>query len=607
MGHDITLKILIGVLTAAVLFGSCAIVTSLDELRFSQEALTRALAQGGVPASASTPKEGTPVQVIGNARYFDPAAEPGGRMVQAIMADTRNLNYLLNNEATAAAFWGLCNDALAERDYANPDQFVPLLAESWSISKDHKSYRIKLRKNVKYHDFTDPVTGKAWHDVTVTAQDFQFFCKVVKNEKVNCAALRGYYQDMDSVEIVNDHEFIVHWKKPYYGSLSATLGMMPLPRHLYCAGPGPFDPAKFNDDHARNRIIVGCGPYRFVRWDKDRRVLFEAFDGYYGKALGIAPSLKTVCYELIKHPNTRFQALLSGDLDLLSLTPDQWMNRTGGVPFQDGTFRKLDWLSGSFSYIGYNLDNPLFADKRVRQSLAMLVDREAILQKVYRGLGRVAVGTFDPNSRFEDPDIKPWPFDPECAKKQLGEAGWHDSDGDGILDKDGRKFEFTMLAIASHPIQEKMLSMIQETFAAAGIRMMIRTVEWSVYVQKLDQRDFEVCSLGWTTSFDPDPYQLWHSSQCNASGGSNFIGFRNAEADKIIEELRGCFDTARRLELCHRFSRLLHEEQPYTFLFHPKSLTVISGRYRNVRVFPQGLAERLLWTPRSLQQALPGL
>jgi len=237
----------------------------------------------------------------------------------------------------------------------------------------------------------------------------------------------------------------------------------------------------------------------------------------------------------------------------------------------------------------------------------MLIDREKILKDVYFGLAEIVTGPFVLKSAYSDPTIKPWPFDPAAAKRLLAEAGWKDEDGDGILEKDGKKFTFTMLQIATSPIQQKMMPMIKETLAAGGIDMKIQNVEWSVYVQRLEEQSFEACSLGWTASFDPDPYQIWHSSQADIKGSSNHIGFKNAEADRIIEELRRTFDMEKRLELAHRFCRLLHEEQPYTFLFSPYDLVAISKRYRNVREFPAGIPDSLMWVPTAEQRKVPDL
>jgi ABC-type transport system substrate-binding protein len=142
--------------------------------------------------------------------------------------------------------------------------------------------------------------------------------------------------------------------------------------------------------------------------------------------------------------------------------------------------------------------------------------------------------------------------------------------------------------------------------AKAGVDMKLLGLDWPLVVQRLEKKEYEACVLGWTTGLTPDPYQLWHSSQADVPASSNHIRFKNAEADKLIAEIRSCFDQARRIELCRKFHALLAEEQPYTFLFSPDSLQVINRRYRNRHVFPLGLPESILWTPKAEQMAVPG-
>ena len=608
MNRDTYCKIVLTLLLIAVVFFGIMIVNALDRIHADLRALTSSAAPAPAPAAAPVRTEKTAAAgPIANREFFDPQAEPGGRLVQAISADTQNLNVLINADAYVAAFHGLANSSLGARNYARPEEWEPLMAEKWEISPDCKTYRIFLRKGILWHDFTDPVTGKEWKNKEVTSADFKFFIDLIRNKDVNCEQWRDYYRDLDSLEVVGPYEFLVRWKEPFYGSKSFTLGMSPVPRHLYADYPEPFDGKRFNDDHQRNRILVGCGPYRLVKWEKDVRVAFRRFDGYFGASLGIRPPIEHVVFELIRLPNSRFQALTAGKLDELGLTPDQWIHRTDIPAFQKGELKKFSYLSRSFSYIGYNLRDPLFADARVRRALTMLVDRKKILKDVYFGLGVVTPGPFFPESPYADPAIEPWPYDVEGAKKLLAEAGWRDEDGDGVLEKDGRKFVFTILQVASHPIQQRMLPMIKESMAKAGVRMQILPVEWSVMLQRIDKRNFEACTLGWTISLDPDMFQLFHSSLADKEGSGNLVGYKNKELDRLIEELRRTFDEKERVRICHRIGAIFHADQPYTFLFTPYSLVALSGRYRNARVFPGGLADEILWVPRAQQLKVPGL
>lgn len=534
---------------------------------------------------------------IANIEFYDKSAVSGGKIVAAVSSETKNMNHLVNNESFVSSIYSYAMDSLAERNLEKPEIFEPKLAESWEISEDKLSYTVHLRKGILWHDFKDPVGGKEWKDVEVTADDFVFYVEAVKNKDTDCAPIRSYLQDMDKIEVIDKYTFKVFWNKKYFLSESMTLSLEPLPRHLYHAYEGVFDGKKFNDDHERNRIIVGCGPYCFDRWEKGQKIVLKKWDKYYGRAIGVMPPLNEIIFEVIKHPNTQLQALISQKIDQMGFTPDQWVNNTNVAPFDENTgfLKKYKYPSRSYSYIGYNLRMPIFSDKRVRRALTHLVNRERILKDIYHGLGRICTGPFFMDSPYYDKNIEEYEFSPQKAKELLAEAGWIDSDADGILEKDGKKFEFTILSVADHPIQLKMLPMIKEDMAAAGIIMKISPVEWSVYVQRLENKNFDVCVLGWAMGFESDPYQLWYSKEAEKTASSNHCGFVNKEADDIIMKIRESFDLNERISLCHKFHAILHEEQPYTFLITPYSLLGLNAKYKNVRIFSSGLEIRTIW------------
>lgn len=609
MNRNTYLNVIVTLFLLLFLALGCVIITALDRHRYALENLSADLKRlesrltSGIPAAAektarAAVNTGTEVQgTAANAEYFDPAAVSGGRLVRAFQADVGNMNMLITNDAYVSQIWAQVTDSLAERDYNDrgDGEFKPMLAESWTISPDRRKVRVRLRKGILWHDFKDPVTGKEWKNREVTAQDVKFYVDVIKNPAVDCAPLRVYYNDLERIDVLNDYEFEVVWSKPYFMMEDMTLSLMPLPRHLYHAYEGPFDGRRFNDEHARNRMLVGCGPYRFESWEKGKRILLRRFENYYGRSLGIMPPLETLAYDIIQHPNTRLQSLLSKDLDMDSLTPDQWVNRTSSPEFgPKGFLKKYSYPGFSYFYIGLNLNNPLFQDKRVRQALSHLVNREKIRREIFFGLMDAVSGPFPKQSSAYDPSVQPYSFDPAAARRLLAEAGWKEGQ-DGILRKDGRELAFTVVYPNTSVSFQKMLPVIKEDMKKAGVRMDLLGIEWSVLVQRLEKKQFEACLLGWTGTLKPDPYQLWHSSQADQPASSNHIGFVNPKADELIEKIRQCFDPAERTRLYHEFHRLIHDEAPYLFLFSPSSLVVINDAYRNVRLFPGGIATRPLW------------
>ena len=158
---------------------------------------------------------------------------------------------------------------------------------------------------------------------------------------------------------------------------------------------------------------------------------------YWGKR----PWLAKRVYRIILSDGPALQALTAGQLDTMGLTPEQWVRQTGSRRFTE-QFNKYSFYAPYYNYVGWNSRRPQFSDKRVRRALTMLLNREDIRDKIFHGLAIIVTGNAFVDSPEYNKNIQPWPYDPEQAKKLLSEAGWVDTDGDGVRDKDGTAFRF---------------------------------------------------------------------------------------------------------------------------------------------------------------------
>ncbi len=612
MRANLYLNFAITMLIIVIIGGAFFLVNSFDNMRFAIEEVNGKLnlmrddisdlksdlnendftinhAKRGIDKSAEQKNKNLAKSDIANWKFFIRKAPSGGILKGAISSETSNLNNIIQSEAQVTKFWEMCNSTLAIRGYEKPELFSPLLAENWSISEDKQVYHIKLKKNVLWHNFVDPVSGKKWVDKEVTSADFKFYVDVIKNKDVNCPQLRTYFKSLEKFEIINKYEFKVYWDKKYFLTKSITLSLSPLPRHLYYDYEGEFDGKKFNEDYKRNSMIVGCGPYYLDKVVKGRRYIFKRFEKYFGRRYGIMPKVSELRYDVVKLPNTRLQMLKSKKLDRLGLTPDQWINNTNGKEFseQDGFLKKLRAPGRSYSYIAWNQKNPLFKDKRVRQAMTRLINREHILKFVYNDLARITTGPFVIDSPFYNKKVKQIKFSVAEASKLLKQAGWIDRDSDGVLEnKAGRAFEFTFMIPSSSQTAIKIAEIIKEGMRKAGVKVNILPIEWSVFIERLNKKSFDACMLRWTASYEPDPYQIWHSSQADIKQySSNFISFRNKKADELIMTIRKTFDLQKRAKLCKEFHKLISEEQPYTFMFVSDYLMAYNKRLKNVQAF----------------------
>jgi peptide/nickel transport system substrate-binding protein len=293
----------------------------------------------------------------------------------------------------------------------------------------------------------------------------------------------------------------------------------------------------------------------------------------------------------------------SGDIDFMRPLPDQFTELSEDPEF----VKDIECLSYWTPFVGYfwmgwNQDRPFFADRRVRLGLTHIVDREMICSKLLKSPeAMVPTGQFYIHGRQSDKSIKPWPFDPQRAKELLDEAGWVDSDGDGLRDKDGVAFRFKYMIASDIALHTQIARLLKDEAAKVGIDVTPEPYEWSVFSQKLLDRKFDAVNLAWHGVVEEDPYQIWHSSQIG-NRGSNYVGFRNAEADGLIENARKTLDEEKRNKLYHRFHRILHEEQPYTFIYTRPEQRFLHKRFQNVKVHGLGLHKHEWYVPRGAQK-----
>jgi peptide/nickel transport system substrate-binding protein len=374
---------------------------------------------------------------------------------------------------------------------------------------------------------------------------------------------------------------------PYFKALDMIGGLSIIPRHI-------FEREDFNT-HSAGRAPVGSGPYRFVKWETGKDIVLERYEDYWGKKHYI----DRIVFKIITDNTVALQVLKKQEIDFMGLTPIQWERQTASSDF-NSNFNKIRYPSLGYSYIGWNQKRPVFSDRRVRRAMTMMLDRESFVQNIWYGLGTVVSGNFFIDSPDYDKTIEPWPYDPEAAAGLLSEAGWIDRDGDGLLDKDGEPFKFEFTYPSGSSTGEQLATLLKESLTGVGIEMTIRQLEWALFTKLLDDRTYDAVTLGWSLPVLADPYQVWHSSQVKS--GSNYIGFVNKEADRIIEEGRAEFDREKRAAMYRRLHRILHEEQPYTFLFNRNSLVALEGRFANVNVYPLGPDSTEWWVPAERQR-----
>jgi peptide/nickel transport system substrate-binding protein len=525
-------------------------------------------------------------------------ATDGGTMHRAFIADIPGLNPVTQNAADVTELYHYVTETLAERQRSDPDRWISKLAYRIEVNQDHTEYHVWLRDDVLWHppavDLNDAQYAWLAGDKYLVADDFVFFLELVQNTQVEASFLRNYYATCTGIEVINDHEFIIKWAEPQFQSISFSLGMGPIPRWLYghAEDGTPFTEAELGqrfNEHWYNQRAIGVGPYRFVDWQPGGAIKLERFDRYYGEK----PAVASLEFRIIGDATARLNSLKAADIDFIPMQPTQFKNEVleGGTPgFENGELAYETFQGTAYRYLGWNADGPYFGDRRVRLAMTHAFDRELILRENMHGLGRLITGNFFVDGPDYNNELQPWPFDLDRAAELLTQAGWVDNDNDGIREKlvDGQllNFEFGMVTYGYRAEFIAAMEHYRNDLRSIGVVMNVQPVEWAVMVERMEEKDFDAFTGGWVLGWESDPYQIWHSSQADEPGGSNRVGFRNAEADSIIEEARRTFEPAARSALFHRFHEIVHEEQPYTFWFSGMEIGAWRSYVKNVNFSP---------------------
>lgn len=504
------------------------------------------------------------------------SAAGGEWLIYHLGAEPATLNPVTATDAAQSTITGgKIYETLLERDNETLE-LVPLLAESWEISEDKMQFTFRLREDVKWHD------GEPF-----TSADVVFSYNAIMDPEVDSPHLKSYYQEILDVEALDTHTVRFTYARPYFLALEFCGGMPIVPKHIFQEGDFNRNPA--------GRMPVGTGPYTFTEWQTGIRIVLERNEDYWGDK----PDIQRVIFKIIADPTVTFQVLRRQELDVAGLTPLQWDRQSNNPAFREN-FNKHSYFRPNYNFIGWNMERPFFEDRRVRTALTHLLDRELLLKKILLGLGEIVTNPFYIHSPEYPEDIEPLVYDPAKAVSLLEEAGWVDSTGDGIRDREGVRFEFEFLLPSGSDISEKIATIYKEELQKVGIKMNIRMTEWAVFTTRLSERRFDAVILGWSMGVETDPYQIWSSTQIDH--GSNFVGFSNERADELLEQARKEFDRDIRIELYREFAHIVHREQPYTFLFCRESTIAVHKRFRNVNIYPLGIDFLEWYVPTELQK-----
>jgi len=501
----------------------------------------------------------------------------GDEIIIGSSAEASNLIPMLSSDSASHEVSGFIFNGLVK--YDKDLTLIGDLAQSWEISEDGLVITFHLKKGIKWQDGT-----------AFTADDVLFGYETIINEKTLSAYKEDYFQ-VKKAEVLDKYTFKVTYEKPFAPALASWGSLVVLPKHI-------LEKEDINKTEF-SRKPVGTGPFKFKEWVPGQKVILEANDNYFEGR----PYLDGVVIRIIPDPTTMFLELKTQGLDWIGLSPLQYKKQTQSEFFKKN-YRKFKYPSFSYTYLGFNLKHPWFSDKKIRQAIAHALDKEELVKGVLLGMGSISTGPYVPNTWPYNPNVRKYEYNPQKAKELLREAGWQDIDKDGILEKNGKKFEFTILTNMGNTTRIKTATIIQYRLREVGIKVDIRSLEWSAFINWfIDKKRFEAVILGWSIGLDPDQYDIWHSTKIKEKE-LNFVSFKNQEVDELLEKGRRTFDIEKRKQAYYRIQEILAEELPYIFLYVPDNLPIVSARFEGIAPAPIGIGYNIekWYVPKNLHK-----
>ena len=471
-----------------------------------------------------------------------PAASSDQPLVVAINADVNTFEPDEISSRTDSNVAEHLFDRLVEMDENHHLQ--PMLATSWKLLDDHKTWQFKLRQDVKFQD-GEPFNAETVKYVFERAADPAN--KFVGNTPGYDFESIGY----DHVDVVDDYTVNIVLK-----------GFQP-------DAPGYISeilihPIKYYKENSLEKVAeapLGSGPYKLVEWVRDDHLTLERWDDYWGPK----PAIKTIIFRVIPEASTRVAELLAGNVQVISQVPPDQADQID----KSGTAHMEIVTGGRRIYIGFQqkCDGPgckEVRDVRVRQALNYAVDVDSILKGLFGGRGEREGGMVNPPHK--SPDIKPYPYDPEKAKQLLAEAGYPNGFKCTLATPNGRYQKDKEIALA-----------VAADLAKVGVQAEVVPYDWSVYSKMAQHKELPALFLlGCGSTFLSAWYDL--SLLVNKDSPTNYAGWHNDEWDQLVAKLNTTYDEAERKKITDQMQVLVHNDPPWLFIYMQLDWYAVSNK-----------------------------
>ncbi|MCC7475753.1 MAG: peptide-binding protein [Pirellulales bacterium] len=512
---------------------------------------------------------------------------------RGLQLDLSTTNPILYSSIAESQFLNLTSFGLFSfdwemRPFASSDSVV-----SWQTSKDRMVDKVVMRKDLVWSD------GKP-----ITAHDVEFSYRAIMTSQVPVPAVRAGTDELKCVKAYDDYTVMYFHKAP--GATNVWNVNYPiLPKHVYEKSIAEDSTLTTSAYHANlERHPIAGGPYELAEWTRGSEILLRRRENYYmhnGKQVRDKPYFKQIRFRVIEDGNTRLLALKSGRIDEGELDAEQWETQTSDNDFyaQNTKVYEDEW---TFFYIGWNLTTPFFQDVRVRRAMAHAMNYDEMIDDLCFGLHPRCYGIFHPDSwMYPKNPPKLIEHDLDKAEELLDDAGWVDSDGDGIRDKEinGQlvPFEFSLM-VSQKPDRINICNLFRENLEGIGVVCHIVPMEAAVFQERVQKKRFEAELSGWSTGTDP----YTNENIFGTGQDRNYGSYSNPKVDALFKQGMKEFDREKRAAIYGEISNLIYEDQPYLFLYTRSSFYGFNKKLRGYRFSPRGPFSYgpgfgAIWTP----------
>ncbi|OUW15292.1 MAG: hypothetical protein CBD18_09240 [Opitutales bacterium TMED158] len=487
---------------------------------------------------------------------YDPIASPdamvGGKFRMVLGPYPSSFNYYTNYTIQSIAVFSLLYDQLFDVHSTTLD-WSPRIASSIDVTDDQLGFTINLDPKAVWSD------GKA-----ITSDDFLFTWETILDPTSLAGVHKYSLEKFESPEIVDSKTIKLRAREVDWSNLVSLASFIILPKHH-------FEGLAFNEQDFEFPVVSGRyeiselkeGSYmrlerRKVWWLDDQK-RFVGTDNF-----------QTIEFRFYATRDLMWEAFRAGDVDLFaSATSAMWNTDAKGEAFDNNWIGKQRVYNKSpigFQGLSMNMREPPFDDIRVRKAMAHMLDRRTINETMLFGEYFMQNSIYHDLYGPENPNTNPqYEYEPETARRLLSEAGWKANPDTGILEKDGKPFEFTFLAWT--PSFNKYLVIYQEALKDVGIEMKIQEKDWAAWTKDMDEFNFEMTLSAWGAPIFRSPEGMWNSKEADRKASNNIYGFKNAGVDALIDKQRGEFDINKRSEILREIDKLIQSEMPVVMIW----------------------------------------